>query len=826
MAEKEEEFYVRAITDYYGVAADELDLKESAIYTVIQTTESGWWYAIDEDGIDGWVPSNYLDKCSEQEQRELREQHRKQAEEEARKQAELAAAGAYDVAPDEELEAMGDDDDDEKGASNKMKLELMKKANNFRARQEAKEAASKGDQSAQQKFNQMEEQRQKEQRAQAATNQYKGRKKQQQQQNKNGNNKKKVENKQWKSDDQIAKEKETKNLKWKKDKEEAQMAARRPKMFEELTEEEMKQLDSYRPELQSIIINQNLNVNNYSSKSYDKWDVDELLHYLTINASSKNTFELKSIVGYLGKKAQITESIREDILNKNGLNILLNLLKCGGDKDVAVSMSCCKVIQILCESPVAYKYPCEKSAVFYLTTAIRNSFRNPIFCYTAFNCICNFTHNNDIHREYVISDKYNNKVIGYIIEGMNKFRYSEDDITRNHHCEKVQISACLALQNLAANENGRKLIGNDGVEAVLDGFIAHVENNLVISAALGTLINLCAAEENATHFISNDGINYLLTYLQNPSESTMESSSNASTTNKIKITICRILRNISLERKTAEKLCEREELDDVITSLLINADYATELFYECVKFVNALITTLQSFGGGFNKNLNKLMSNLCERNLFNILVDALEMDYDINLETNKYIIEINAQIAAIINSYVLSKDVDIKNIIFQQADQYDPESFIPSKLIQASFVTPSSSLTYYTNSIFFNCMDAQINNIEIKNILIEVGILDYLLENTAWYQSNEVNDNAIALGMGIILCYLQLWYTDHQKYSINNPLTCDWDLKKYKQSIENFNNYIKTQKVTITKSQQLKQTQPKLEQFIKAIPVLLKKYGN
>ena len=96
--EKEEEFYVRAITDYYGVAADELDLKESAIYTVIQTTESGWWYAIDEDGIDGWVPSNYLDKCSEPEQRELREQHRKQAEEEARKQAELAAAGAYDIA--------------------------------------------------------------------------------------------------------------------------------------------------------------------------------------------------------------------------------------------------------------------------------------------------------------------------------------------------------------------------------------------------------------------------------------------------------------------------------------------------------------------------------------------------------------------------------------------------------------------------------------------------------------------------------------------------------------------------------------------------------
>jgi len=359
------------------------------------------------------------------------------------------------------------------------------------------------------------------------------------------------------------------------------------------------------------------------------------------------------------------------------------------------------------------------------------------------------------------------------------------------------------------------LIGNDGVEAVLDGFIAHVENNSVISAALGTLINLCANEQNATHFIQNDGINYLLTYLQNPSDQ------NPVDSNKIKITICRILRNISLEKTTAGKLVEREELDDVITSLLINADYATELFYEVVKFVNALITTLQSHNA-YNKNLNNLMKALSERNLFNILVDALEMDYDVNLETNQFIVSINAQIAAIINSYILSKDNDVKEIIFMEADQYDPESFIPSKLIQASFVTPSPSLTYYANSIFFNCMDASINSEEIKNILLEVGILDYLLENTAWYKSDQVNDNAIALGCGIILCYLQIWYTQHQANNVKN----DWDLVKYHKLIQDFNTFIKNNKVNVSKSEQLKQTQPKLEQFVKAIPVLIKKYAN
>ena len=73
-----------------------------------------------------------------------------------------------------------------------------------------------------------------------------------------------------------------------------------------------------------------------------------------------------------------------------------------------------------------------------------------------------------------------------------------------------------------------------------------------------------------------------------------------------------------METATAERLCEREELDDVITSLLINADYATELFYEIVEFVSALISTLQS--KGYNQNLKKLMLNLNDRNLFNILV--------------------------------------------------------------------------------------------------------------------------------------------------------------------------------------------------------------
>jgi len=349
---------------------------------------------------------------------------------------------------------------------------------------------------------------------------------------------------------------------------------------------------------------------------------------------------------------------------------------------------------------------------------------------------------------------------------------------------------------------------------VLDGFIAHVENDVVISAALATLNNLCALKESAVYFIENDGLNYLWTYLQ--SEGGDERGH--------KITICRILRNISLEESTAARLCQRDELDAVITSLLINADYATELFLEIVQWINALIATLSSAGN--SGSVTSLMLKLSERNLFSILVDALEMDYEVDLERNAHIATINAQIAAIMNTYVLSKEKEVQQVILaeDELDEDDPEEFVPAKLIQASFTTPSALLTHHTNSIFFNCLSTP--SLRIKKVLLGVGILDYLIENRAWYEAPDVSDDAVALGTGCMLVFLQLWYTDHQQLTVKRPLQCDWDLAKYQNGIRTFHQYIKAHKMTNTKSDQLRNSHAGLEQFVKLIPVLLKKYGN
>ena len=58
---------------------------------------------------------------------------------------------------------------------------------------------------------------------------------------------------------------------------------------------------------------------------------------------------------------------------------------------------------------------------------------------------------------------------------MTKFRYAEQE-KQNELCSRVQIAACLALHNLAAKPRGQKMIGPDGVRAVLDALVAHVDD--------------------------------------------------------------------------------------------------------------------------------------------------------------------------------------------------------------------------------------------------------------------------------------------------------------------------------------------------------------
>eukprot|EP01084_Bolivina_argentea_P111834 199469_1 len=74
---KKQGFYCRAMYDYddnEDINEEQLSFKEGEIFYILKTTESGWFYGINEHGLDGWIPSNYVEVFNEEQEKELKEE--------------------------------------------------------------------------------------------------------------------------------------------------------------------------------------------------------------------------------------------------------------------------------------------------------------------------------------------------------------------------------------------------------------------------------------------------------------------------------------------------------------------------------------------------------------------------------------------------------------------------------------------------------------------------------------------------------------------------------------------------------------------------------
>ena len=83
--EKHNDFLAKAIANYDANTEDELTLQEDAIYSIIQTDESGWWYAMDSNLVSGWAPSNFLQKLDTKEQQKLIKEKTKNSDKDKQK---------------------------------------------------------------------------------------------------------------------------------------------------------------------------------------------------------------------------------------------------------------------------------------------------------------------------------------------------------------------------------------------------------------------------------------------------------------------------------------------------------------------------------------------------------------------------------------------------------------------------------------------------------------------------------------------------------------------------------------------------------------------
>ena len=481
-----DEFWAVAISDYNASAENELDLREGHYYSIIDASTDGWWYSIDEDGIDGWSPATYLEKVSPQKNAQLQREYEEKMKEEEEKRRRTEVT--YNNFDDNESTTMD-------MSNSALKDELIATANSFAKRMKEKQRlngsiSSISHQYDDQKMNNNHN-----------SNMY----------HNNGSNNSNNNNTDQKSDVFNNKYKYTQNTDatkqhlyvpqvnaksnymWdasnmnnkkreklqyqKKIQEEKARKIRKRLFFDELSNEEKNIDDKYRPQLRTIRANINIHQSNYIKKQYNLWSIDEILHFLIVSSrEAQSTFQLTSVLGVLAQKCKENLGTKKYALKNNALNILLYVLHCGGDKDVATSNSVCRAITTLCEhTNIVLHYPCEKQGVFYICTAVRNSFRNPIFCCHAINCIVNFVKKNPTHRQYIITDQYNQKLITLTMEALELYRYASNH-TKNVHCQKVQIAGCLALQNIAAHPIGQKLIGPAGVEVILDTFVAHIDD--------------------------------------------------------------------------------------------------------------------------------------------------------------------------------------------------------------------------------------------------------------------------------------------------------------------------------------------------------------
>ena len=51
-----------AIFDYDARTKDDLTIRKSDLLEVVQRKSNAWWKAINENGQEGWIPSNFVAK--------------------------------------------------------------------------------------------------------------------------------------------------------------------------------------------------------------------------------------------------------------------------------------------------------------------------------------------------------------------------------------------------------------------------------------------------------------------------------------------------------------------------------------------------------------------------------------------------------------------------------------------------------------------------------------------------------------------------------------------------------------------------------------------
>ncbi len=75
--------------------------------------------------------------------------------------------------------------------------------------------------------------------------------------------------------------------------------------------------------------------------------------------------------------------------------------------DVAINMSCCAAVVVLCANPASKQHYATSNGIYHISQGIKDNMNYRPFVILAFNAVCNFCHD---HPSFVLSMPFNSLI--------------------------------------------------------------------------------------------------------------------------------------------------------------------------------------------------------------------------------------------------------------------------------------------------------------------------------------------------------------------------------------------------------------------------------
>merc|ERR1719361_2743793 len=133
-------------------------------------------------------------------------------------------------------------------------------------------------------------------------------------------------------------------------------------------------------------------------KPITEWSVSETVGYLkgVVGVKQRNAFKLTQACRYLTQLATDNQQC-VDILQQEGLDTVFRVMQDTAN-DVAIQMSTCAAIVVICANVASKQYPAKVNGIFQVAAAIGTNLKYQPFVVLAFNAVCNFCHDHALHR--------------------------------------------------------------------------------------------------------------------------------------------------------------------------------------------------------------------------------------------------------------------------------------------------------------------------------------------------------------------------------------------------------------------------------------------